>query len=71
MAERIISRREDGRWVVTTSVDRRFVSSHERREDAIARAITGLRQVGGGFWILRDEAGKELDAGTVRPFDAR
>jgi hypothetical protein len=65
MSERIIVRDDGGRWLVLVSDSGPFVSSHERREDALARATTGLRQVGGGLWIMKDANGRELRRGEV------
>jgi hypothetical protein len=63
MAERHIIQDTDGRWVVRTPGC--FVSVYDRKSDALARATTGLSQTGGGFWILRDANGRELDRGEV------
>jgi hypothetical protein len=65
VSERIIMRDTGGRWVVLASESGPFVSSHERREEALARVATGLRQIGGGFWIMKDASGNELARGEV------
>lgn len=65
MSERIIVRDAGGRWLVLASESGPFVLSHERRDDALAHATTGLRQVGGGLWIMKDVSGRELARGEV------
>jgi hypothetical protein len=69
VTERFIVRDTTGRWIVRTA--ERFVSSYDRKSDALARAITGLRQAGGGHWIVQDAKGQELDRGEVSSVDAR
>jgi hypothetical protein len=64
MSERIIRREADGRWLVLTP-EGLFVSVYDRRDDALARATTGLKQIGGGCWTLIDAHGNELDRGEV------
>jgi Uncharacterized protein conserved in bacteria (DUF2188) len=65
--QRQVKAADNGGWVVKAPKASRASSYHERRSQAVERAVAIVEQVGGGTVIIHDQSGEIVEE---RPVEA-